>query len=89
MSCFQKTYIKITVWSLIINVYSIWGLCLLSDIQSWNRFKTAQYLLGHSDIRMTSDIYTHIGETKAFESADIINAYFSKGSQKVVKTQKI
>lgn len=49
--------------------------------------KTAQYLLGHSDIRMTADIYTHIGEQEAFNSADIIDAYFSKSSQKVVKTQ--
>lgn len=51
--------------------------------------KTAQYLLGHSDIRMTADIYTHIGEAEAFESAAIISAYFSKSSQKVVKAKKV
>lgn len=53
--------------------------------------KTAQYLLGHSDIRMTAEIYTHIGEQDVAKSADKITAYFSsqksKSSQKVVKTE--
>jgi len=53
--------------------------------------KTAQYLLGHSDIRMTAEVYTHIGEQDVAKSADKITAYFSsqksKSSQKVVKTK--
>lgn len=53
--------------------------------------KTAQYLLGHSDIRMTAEVYTHIAEQDVAKSADKITAYFSsqksKGSQKVVKTE--
>lgn len=53
--------------------------------------KTAQYLLGHSDIRMTAEIYTHIGEQDVSKSADKITTYFSsqknKSSQKVVKTE--
>jgi site-specific recombinase XerD len=31
--------------------------------------RTAQYLMGHSDIRMTAKIYTHI-EDKTIEMAD-------------------
>lgn len=53
--------------------------------------KTAQYLLGHSDIRMTAEIYTHIAEGDVANSADKIAAYFSgektKSSQKVVKAK--
>ncbi len=53
--------------------------------------KTAQYLLGHSDIRMTAEIYTHIGEQDVAKSADKISEYFSsqklKSSQKVVKSE--
>ena len=53
--------------------------------------KTAQYLLGHSTIQMTAQIYTHIAEDDVANSADKIAAYFSgkktKSSQKVVKTE--
>ncbi|WOC31534.1 MULTISPECIES: tyrosine-type recombinase/integrase [Caproicibacterium] len=53
--------------------------------------KTAQYLLGHSDIRMTAEIYTHIAQQNVAKSADKITAYFSsqksKSSQKVVKAE--
>jgi integrase len=53
--------------------------------------KTAQYLLGHSDIRMTAEIYTHIAEDDVANSADKITAYFSgkktKSSQKVVRAE--
>ncbi|MCI1966898.1 MAG: tyrosine-type recombinase/integrase [Oscillospiraceae bacterium] len=38
--------------------------------------KTAQYLLGHSDIRMTAEIYTHIAENDVANSADKISDYF-------------
>lgn len=52
--------------------------------------KTAQYLLGHSTIQMTANIYTHIGEKDAAHSVDKINDIFNKtkSSQKVVKPQK-
>ena len=51
--------------------------------------KTAQYLLGHSTIQMTANIYTHIGKKDAAHSAEKINAVFQpKSSQKVVKTEK-
>ena len=53
--------------------------------------KTAQYLLGHSTIQMTAQIYTHIAEEDVTNSADKITAYFSgektKSSQKVVKSE--
>lgn len=50
--------------------------------------KTAQYLLGHSSIQMTANIYTHIDDKDAGLSACKINSAFSaKSSQKVVKTQ--
>ncbi|MBE6831423.1 MAG: site-specific integrase, partial [Ruminococcaceae bacterium] len=54
--------------------------------------KTAQYLLGHSDIKMTAEIYTHIEQGKMKSSAIKINQLFEqdksgsqKGSQKVKK----
>ena len=49
--------------------------------------KTAQYLLGHSDIKMTATIYTHAERQDATASLAKINSLFSKSSQKVVKTQ--
>ena len=45
--------------------------------------KTAQYLLGHSDIKTTMDIYTHFGSADV--NTDLINRFFGNGSQKVVK----
>jgi integrase len=37
--------------------------------------KTAQYLLGHADIRMTADIYTHADAGKALSILSIQNQY--------------
>ena len=36
--------------------------------------KTAQYLMGHSDIRMTAEIYTHVTNAMIDEAREIINA---------------
>ncbi len=50
--------------------------------------KTAQYLLGHSSIQMTANIYTHIDDKDGGLSACKINSVFSaRSSQKVVKIQ--
>lgn len=49
--------------------------------------KTAQYLMGHSDIRMTAEIYTHIADQDVAGSAEKISQYFLKSSQKVVKSK--
>lgn len=58
--------------------------------------RTAQYLLGHSSIQMTANIYTHLEKEDAASSVDLLNRYFkgslknrekSKSSQKVVKTE--
>lgn len=43
--------------------------------------KTAQYLLGHSDIKMTADIYTHVANEQIDEAAVKIGSIFSKGSK--------
>lgn len=40
--------------------------------------KDAQYLLGHSTIAMTQDIYTHIRQTRQKEYAAKLNDFFSK-----------
>lgn len=50
--------------------------------------KTAQYLLGHSDIKMTAEIYTHIQQDKLTSAAAKINQVFSKGSKKGQKRKK-
>ena len=52
--------------------------------------KTAQYLLGHSSIEMTMDIYTHLDTNKVSTSADILNSFFESqnfcsDSQNIVK----
>lgn len=39
--------------------------------------KTAQYLLGHSSIQMTMDIYTHLNEDKITNAGEQLNDYFS------------
>lgn len=44
--------------------------------------KTAQYLLGHSDIKMTAEIYTHIANEQIDDAAIKIDSVFSKGSEK-------
>lgn len=38
--------------------------------------KSAQYLLGHSSIQMTMDIYTHLDNTKITAAADKLNTFF-------------
>lgn len=40
--------------------------------------KDAQYLLGHSTIAMTQDIYTHIRQTRQKEYASKLNDFFNK-----------
>jgi len=45
--------------------------------------KTAQYLLGHSSINVTMEIYTHLDKAKAMNAADKINTLLSS-SQSVV-----
>lgn len=49
--------------------------------------KTAQYLLGHSDIKMTAEIYTHIQQDKLASATAKINKVFSAGSQ--IGSQKV
>jgi integrase len=43
---------------------------------------TAQYLMGHSDIKMTANIYTHIEKQQIDKAAKKIGSIFSKGSKK-------
>ncbi len=50
--------------------------------------KTAQYLLGHSDIKMTAEIYTHIQQDKLTSAATKINQIFNGGSKKGQKAKK-
>lgn len=38
--------------------------------------KTAQYLLGHSSIQMTMDLYTHLDSGKILNSKDKLDAFF-------------
>lgn len=39
--------------------------------------KTAQYLLGHANIKMTLDIYMHLDQNKIINAEDKLNQYFS------------
>lgn len=41
--------------------------------------KTAQYLMGHSDIRMTADIYTHVTDNMINSARDKINSMRNNG----------
>lgn len=50
--------------------------------------KTAQYLLGHSDIKMTAEIYTHIQQDKLTSAAAKINQIFGSSSQKSSQKSK-
>lgn len=43
--------------------------------------KTAQYLLGHSDIKMTADIYTHVANEQINAAAEKIQSIFSPQSK--------
>ena len=45
--------------------------------------KTAQYLLGHSTISMTMEIYTHLDDSKTKDAAQKLNDLIA-GSQIVV-----
>ena len=38
--------------------------------------KTAQYLLGHSSIQMTLDVYTHLDNEKITDSKAKLDAFF-------------
>lgn len=40
--------------------------------------KTAQYLLGHSSIQVTLDIYTHLEKENIDKTQDILNNFFSQ-----------
>lgn len=50
--------------------------------------KTAQYLLGHSSIKMTAEIYTHIQKDKLDDAALKLNEIFSGGSKKGQSSKK-
>lgn len=39
--------------------------------------RTAQYLLGHSSIQMTAQVYTHLDHMDGLSAADKINAQFA------------
>lgn len=47
--------------------------------------KRAQYLMGHSSIQMTANIYSHIEAQDVADTKEAVEAYFLKSSQKVVK----
>jgi integrase len=49
--------------------------------------KMAQYLLGHSTISMTMEIYTHLDPNKTKGTAEKLNALIA-GSQEVVRKQE-
>ena len=40
--------------------------------------KDAQYLLGHSSVSMTQDIYTHIRQSRIVEAGKKLNDYFGE-----------
>lgn len=44
--------------------------------------KTAQYLLGHSSIEVTANIYTHVNDKMLNEARNLINGNFSATSKK-------
>ena len=44
--------------------------------------KTAQYLLGHADIKMTADVYTHIANEQIDGAAEKIDFIFTRGSKR-------
>lgn len=48
--------------------------------------KDAQYFLGHSNIAMTMDIYTHISKRKKSKSAKQLNTFINKNTQKRSKS---
>ncbi len=51
--------------------------------------KTAQYLLGHSTIQMTANIYTHMDKDDAATSITQLEQYLSGESQKTENLQKV
>ena len=51
--------------------------------------KTAQYLMGHSDIKMTAEIYTHIEKQQLDNAAKKITKIFTEGSKRGQKTKKV
>jgi len=51
--------------------------------------KTAQYLLGHSSLKMTMDIYTHLDNQKKEKEIDKFNQFMTSFSQSKVSQTKI
>ncbi|MCH5352982.1 MAG: site-specific integrase [Acutalibacter sp.] len=51
--------------------------------------KTAQYLLGHSSIQMTANIYTHIGKEDALSSIVQLEQYLSGSNQETEDLQEV
>ena len=43
--------------------------------------KTAQYLLGHADIKMTANIYTHVASEQVDDAGQKIDSIFNEGSK--------
>lgn len=50
--------------------------------------KTAQYLLGHADIKTTANIYTHFMQRSLGKAKDIINEHYKSCGQGVGETLK-
>jgi len=51
--------------------------------------KTAQYLMGHSDIKMTAEIYTHIENQQLDNASKKIKKIFTVGSKRGQKAKKV
>lgn len=51
--------------------------------------KTAQYLMGHSTIQMTANVYTHLGKEEAASSITQLERYLAGGSQQEEENQKV
>lgn len=51
--------------------------------------KTAQYLMGHSSIAMTANVYTHLGKEDVSSSVIRLDRYLSGGSQQRGEIQKV
>ena len=48
--------------------------------------KTAQYLMGHSDLEVTLKIYTHLSEQKKQHSYDTLHDFANKMMSKMMST---
>lgn len=76
-----RNKIKVHAFSMEVTPYYLRHTCCTDWFEMGLDLKTVQYLMGHSDIKTTANIYTHFMEKSLKKAGDIIRGHFKERGQ--------